>query len=70
MNTEAVIEAEKRAQQAAEERLELAYAVLNDEAEDEAGELAGPFCGCMTCEVREVLDAAWPHLKTAWEAGA
>lgn len=25
--------------------------------------LAGPFCGCNTCVVREVLSAAWPHLR-------
>jgi hypothetical protein len=24
--------------------------------------LAGPYCGCDTCLVREVLDAAWPYL--------
>jgi hypothetical protein len=64
------IEAEKRAQRAAEERMELAWAVLNDDAEDEAGELAGPFCGCLTCEVREILDAAYPHLKAVWEVEA
>ena len=23
-------------------------------------ELAGPYCGCVTCMVREVLHAAWP----------
>jgi hypothetical protein len=58
---------EERAQQAAEERLELAYAVLNDDVDDE-GELAGAFCGCLTCTVREVLDAAAPHLFDGWEA--
>jgi len=24
---------------------------------------AAPFCGCMTCEVRETLHAAYPHLR-------
>lgn len=72
----ALNEAARRAQKAAEERLELAYAILNGEADDLtddldaelAGELAGPFCGCVTCEVREVLDAAFPHLRAGWEA--
>lgn len=73
---QALYEASEAAQKAAEARLELAYAVLNGEAEDLtddmdaelAGELAGPFCGCITCEVREVLDAAYPHLAKGWEA--
>lgn len=67
---------EKRAQQAAEERIELAYALLDDdpELEDAAADLAGPFCGCITCEVREILDAAWPYLQrlassTCWCGG-
>lgn len=59
------------AQRAAEERLELAYAILNEDIDEDselADQLAGPFCGCMTCEVREVLDAAYPHLLAGWEA--
>lgn len=57
------------AQRAAEERLEAAWSFLNDEGEElEGPELAGPFCGCLTCEVREVLDAAEPHLRAMWEA--
>jgi hypothetical protein len=57
------------AQDAAEYRLEYAHATLMDEDEldrdlEEYGEeLAGPFCGCLTCEVRETLDAAYPFLK-------
>lgn len=57
------------AQRAAEERLEAAWAALDDEeGECEDPELAGPFCGCTTCLVREVLDAAYPHLREAWKA--
>lgn len=56
------------AQTAAEERLEALWA---REFDDEEGEVdsAGPFCGCVTCEVREVLDAAYPHLMAIarWE---
>jgi hypothetical protein len=26
-------------------------------------ETAGPYCGCEDCEVREVLWAAYPHLR-------
>ena len=32
---------------------------------DRYAALAGPYCGCDTCIVREVLDAAWPHLLAA-----
>lgn len=54
------------AQRAAEAHLDACNAV-NDEYE-ETGDLAvlerspavGPFCACMTCEIREVLAAAWP----------
>lgn len=57
------------AQRAAEERLEAAWALIHEEGEEgEEPELAGPFCGCLTCEVREVLDAAYPHLRAMWEA--
>jgi hypothetical protein len=67
-------ELEKRAQQRAEMRLEMAHAILlgedNDEPlpmDHEAVELAGAFDGCITCEVREALDAAWPYLqRLAW----
>lgn len=69
-----IAELEKRAQQRAEMRLEMAHAILLDENDEEplpmdheGDELAGPFCGCLTCEVREALDAAWPFLqRLAW----
>lgn len=63
------------AQQAAEARLDAAFLVMAveegmdddgevDRAEYEAAaaQLAGPFCGCNTCVVREVLDAAAPDM--------
>jgi len=63
----------KAATAAAERRLAIAYAVESEDEEflselNPAGsfdELAGPFCGCDTCVIREVLDAAWPHLLAA-----
>jgi hypothetical protein len=57
------------AQRSAEERLHLAADLLFEENDGLADEhpayavLAGPYCGCDTCVVREVLDAAWPFLK-------
>lgn len=50
------------AQQAAEAHLEACWAYEHGET-DEAPDFAGPFCGCETCQVREVLHAAWPILK-------
>jgi hypothetical protein len=58
------------AQKAGERRLAIGMATVYDEVEAlggleppaDAGELCGPFCGCDTCIVREVLDAAWPHI--------
>lgn len=65
-------ELEVEAQRAAEFRLAAANEFLWLEEEGEfAGiheeakamtDLAGPYCGCDTCLVREVLDAAWPYL--------
>lgn len=60
-------EAEVRAQQAGEARLALANEVLwADEMDVDAPEgweqMAGPYCGCDTCMVREVLDAALPYM--------
>lgn len=55
-------ELEQAAQKAAEARLAAATEVLFDES-DLPVELAGPYCGCDTCIVREVIDAAWPYLK-------
>lgn len=61
------------AHDAAVERLEAAYLVLAVEEghEDDvdpvlyaqaANQLAAPFCGCLTCVVREVLDAGEPDM--------
>ena len=66
-----IFELEQAAQQAAEMRLADATAMLfYDEFADEPGpgrpewsEISAPFCGCDTCIVREVIDAAWPYLK-------
>lgn len=52
------------AQRAAEERLVAiteAEEALDENPEAEVDYPAcAPFCGCETCVVREVLDAAWP----------
>ena len=37
----------------------------DEEPEIEMPDMAGPFCGCMTCQVRETLHAAWPSLRAA-----
>jgi len=59
------IELQRQAQQAAELRLMTAVDMLINEDDGwlpEWDDLAGPFCGCDTCVVREVLDAAWPYI--------
>ena len=56
----------REAQRAAELRLMTAVDMLLNEDDGWVPEwdaLAGPFCGCDTCVVREVLDAAWPHMR-------
>lgn len=56
------------AQKAAEAHLELLDECLfreNDQEEPEWPDSAGPYCGCQTCIVREVLWAGWPHLRLA-----
>lgn len=55
------------AQQAAEQRLEACWEALDQEGVVDSPECA-PFCGCRTCEIREVLDAAWPLLMEAARA--
>jgi hypothetical protein len=58
-------ELEVQAQRAAELRLIEAEQDMWESIErEDAGEhkTAGWFCGCDTCIVREVLDAAWPYL--------
>ncbi len=57
-----ISELEQAAQRAAEARLAAATDALFDES-DAFVDLAGPYCGCDTCVVREVIDAAWPYLK-------
>lgn len=62
------------AQDAASERLEHASTVAlyeedadTDVSEEDyqasAAQLSAPYCGCITCVVREVIDAAWPYLS-------
>jgi hypothetical protein len=59
---------EQQAQEAGERRLAYCNAILFEgEGEEMPEELAGeqaaaPYCGCDTCIVREVLDAAWKVL--------
>lgn len=63
------------AQEAAEQQLACADVVTVYESEYDgseeisrelyeqaAAQLSGPYCGCTTCVVREVLSAAWPFL--------
>lgn len=62
---------QESAQKAAEKRLADAADMMWHHEEGvgdgrdhpEWDDIAGPFCGCDTCVVREVLDAAWPYLK-------
>lgn len=54
------------AQRAAEAHLAACHDYLMEEDLPEP-DTAGPFCGCITCEVREVLHAAYPHLARMWE---
>lgn len=51
----------KLAQKAAEEHLAACESALYDEAEMPV--TAALYCGCMTCQVREVLFAAWPIIE-------
>lgn len=58
----------EQAQQAAEKHLDACWAALDAHEEGDEAEwpdLAAPFCGCQTCEVREVLHVAWPYLRRA-----
>lgn len=68
-----LLDLERAAQRAAE--LRLAEAGDRWHAEQDGADLdvwdgfpGGAFCGCDTCVVREVLDAAWPHLEQLFEA--
>lgn len=58
----------ERAQVACEARLERAYYELHedpDEYDGDGSEPFAPFCGCLTCVVREVLDASYPYMREA-----
>lgn len=64
------------AQRAAECRLEACRAALDaadyGDAEEKQrypwpDDLTAPFCGCLTCEVRETLFAAWPFFEASVE---
>jgi hypothetical protein len=67
-----VIDVYTQAQRAAENRLAIAEGVMDaeyDGSDDEpegADTLAGPYDGCTTCMIREVLDAVRPYF--AWLA--
>ena len=62
---------EGQAQRAAEDRLEACNDMLWAEEDGEPDwrdhpewdAISAPYCGCDTCVVREVIDAAWPYLK-------
>lgn len=51
------------AHHAAEMRLQDCWAALLDNDQLAEARLSAPYCGCDTCVVREVLDAAYPHLR-------
>lgn len=59
-----IVALEQQAQRAGERRIHDAHATLDVDLDDggQDVELAGAYCGCLTCDVREVLDAAWPYL--------
>jgi hypothetical protein len=55
-------------QQAAERHLLLCWEASYEEENAEVGTevpspAVGPFCGCETCVVREVLAGAWPKIE-------
>lgn len=37
--------------------------VVDNDIDEDSPETVAPYCGCTTCQVREVLHAAWPHLR-------
>lgn len=56
------------AQAAAEKHLgelEECLSVESGGGEADWPETAGPYCGCETCIIREVLWAAWPYMRMA-----
>lgn len=61
------------AHKAAEEHLAACWQWMEYEEEPEGEappepDMLGPFDGCDTCTIREILHAAEPHLRRAWEA--
>jgi hypothetical protein len=56
-------------QQSAEAHMEAVWAAFYADEEAEPGDAevpspaVGPFCGCETCVVREVLAGAWPAIE-------
>jgi hypothetical protein len=60
------------AHRAAEKHLIACFEALDAEGEGDDGQwppdMAGPFDGCDTCQVRETLHAAWPFLLEAARA--
>lgn len=67
MTLDEIMNLEREAQKAAEQRLSDAHERFYAEQEDGLdvweGWEGGAFCGCDTCIVREVIDAAWPYLE-------
>lgn len=64
-----------QAQRAAVKHLEECWQWRDNDENDDWGDegrkddpASAPFDGCTTCEVREVLEAAWPILKAGWES--
>jgi hypothetical protein len=58
---------DEEAQEAAELHLQACYEHILDGAPEPDG-LMAPFCGCLTCQVRETLHAAEPYLRAMWES--
>ena len=60
-------ELDREIQARGEERLECCHLVLFDDVPEE--ELTSPpealYCGCPTCEVREIANAIWEPMKEA-----
>lgn len=60
-------ELDREIQLRGEERLECCYLALFEDIPEE--ELTSPpdalFCGCITCEVREIANAIWEPMKEA-----
>lgn len=55
-----VEEWESAMQRACEQRTVEMQDVLFDDSSGDG--LSGLYCGCVTCDVREILDAAWPFM--------